>query len=445
MTQPVSEAQWPAPRQSHRPDHSDILFGTAILMNAPVAIWKLPGARKTAAVVDLSGTPERTTVNFSNMPSGFVFAPFGPGPTFLIKESLSLRDGRVTFNNDLAVSQHRLDSHNMNKFDAVFHEVVQNSGNNGARSNALDSGRNGLRWYISREAHSSLPAASREVFCRWVDRAKYQIADKGLLKVVLARSVEIALPEHFDPLALFKQLCHAYPNAFVALVAIPGVGTWIGATPELLLNVSPDQLTTVSLAGTQKCSKKADLSSVTWNEKELDEQQIVSDYIEQCFMNAGLHSFEKQGPVTVQAGNLLHLKTQFILHLRPESIHSEATRLLQELHPTPAVGGAPKQQALEFIRSHEICDREFYSGFLGPVNMKNRSHLFVNLRCMQLKTKSAKLYAGSGITLESDPEKEWFETELKLNTLLKFFGTASSDAQLPSRSLSPEALCDESL
>lgn len=83
-----------------------------------------------------------------------------------------------------------------------------------------------------------------------------------------------------------------------------------------------------------------------------------------------------------------------------------ANRVLDELHPTSAVCGMPKHQALEFILAHEGYDRQFYSGFLGPVHMEGRSSLFVNLRCMQLAADYASLYVGGGITAQSDPASE---------------------------------------
>ena len=88
------------------------------------------------------------------------------------------------------------------------------------------------------------------------------------------------------------------------------------------------------------------------------------------------------------------------------------------MHPTPAVCGLPKNKALEFLLKNEIHNREFYSGFLGPVNIGKSSALFVNLRCMQLKDKEAVIYVGCGITADSQPEKEWEETQLKSQILL---------------------------
>jgi isochorismate synthase len=92
--------------------------------------------------------------------------------------------------------------------------------------------------------------------------------------------------------------------------------------------------------------------------------------------------------------------------------------MLKLLHPTSAVCGMPMEKSLAFLRAHEGYDREYYSGYLGPVRINNESQLFVNLRCMQVSSGRARLYAGGGVLGESDPEKEWQETELKMNTLL---------------------------
>ena len=91
--------------------------------------------------------------------------------------------------------------------------------------------------------------------------------------------------------------------------------------------------------------------------------------------------------------------------------------MLALLHPTSAVCGLPKEPALQFILENEGFDRSYYSGFLGPVNSATGTHLYVNLRCMELLEKEAILYAGAGITAESNPEKEWQETQHKMQTM----------------------------
>ncbi|MFN4152081.1 MAG: chorismate-binding protein, partial [Candidatus Sericytochromatia bacterium] len=86
--------------------------------------------------------------------------------------------------------------------------------------------------------------------------------------------------------------------------------------------------------------------------------------------------------------------------------------------PTPAVCGLPKIDSLSFIIENELHDRDFYTGFLGTINIDEKSHIRVNLRCMEFSKDSIILYLGCGINKDSNPEKEWFETEIKAETLL---------------------------
>ena len=95
--------------------------------------------------------------------------------------------------------------------------------------------------------------------------------------------------------------------------------------------------------------------------------------------------------------------------------------MLELLHPTSAVCGMPKEPSKDFILENEDFDREYFSGFLGPVNVLDETSIFVNLRCMKLMTNAVKLFAGAGIISNSNPEKEWIETENKMDTLLKVF------------------------
>jgi isochorismate synthase len=219
-------------------------------------------------------------------------------------------------------------------------------------------------------------------------------------------------------MALFRRLCARYPDAFVSLVAVPQIGTWIGASPELLLADDGASLRTMALAGTQALPADRRLSDVAWSPKEIEEQALVGDYIRDFFRQAGIGSLEETGPHTVAAGNVAHLRTSFRVALPEAPRMALANRVLHELHPTSAVCGMPKDKALAFILQNEGYDRSFYSGFLGPMHVGGQSHLYVNLRCMQLMEHTATLYVGGGVTRESDPDAEWRETELKAETLL---------------------------
>lgn len=160
------------------------------------------------------------------------------------------------------------------------------------------------------------------------------------------------------------------------------------------------------------------LKTVAWTQKEIEEQALVERYIISCFKKIRLREYDEHGPKTVVAGNLLHLRSDFTVDMKATNFPQLGSVMLQLLHPTSAVCGMPLEPALGFLKKNEDHDREFYAGFLGPVNFNNRVSLFVNLRCMQLRDDKALLYAGAGVTIDSVPEHEWEETEMKLNTLL---------------------------
>ncbi len=256
---------------------------------------------------------------------------------------------------------------------------------------------------------------------------------KGLLKKVVLSRFEIQEIGDVNPLSIFKKLYATYKNAMVYCWYHPKVGLWLGATPELLFKAEGKQLTTISLAGTQPFNSDA---KCVWTTKETEEQQIVTDYITNQIEPYTAH-INVSEVETVKAGNLLHLKS------RITSLINGSTSLksiIEALHPTPAVCGFPKQDAKDFILKNESYNREYYTGFLGELNLKqtktrntNRrnvennayavvkthSNFYVNLRCMQLKENKALIYVGGGITKDSNPENEWEETINKTATINK--------------------------
>ncbi len=156
-----------------------------------------------------------------------------------------------------------------------------------------------------------------------------------------------------------------------------------------------------------------------WSQKEIEEQALVSRYIIGCFKKIRLREYLEEGPKTAQAGNLMHLCTQYTVDTKAVNFPQLGTVMLRLLHPTSAVCGMPRPEALDFIQTHEQHDRGFYAGFVGPVNIDMASQLFVHIRCLSLEGQTATLYAGAGLTEDSDPKKEWLETEMKCQTLLR--------------------------
>ncbi len=264
-----------------------------------------------------------------------------------------------------------------------------------------------------------------------VERAVNAIQRNDYLKVVLSRKEEISLEES-SPIEIFKKLLSTYQSAFVYCWYHPKVGLWLGATPETLLNIQGNRLSTMALAGTQNFRGTLD---VIWQKKEKEEQQIVTDFIVKSFQSS-VSSLQCSDRETIKAGNLLHLKTTITANLNPQS--SNLKELLKKLHPTPAICGLPKEKAKQFILANEGYHREYYSGFLGELNFKERtsrnsyrrnvennayavikdtSDFYVNLRCMQLKDNKAFIYIGGGITKDSNPEMEWEETVSKAEVI----------------------------
>lgn len=387
---------------------------SAILNRLPVAVWRYPNRKEKHAIVDFSGQAENVELDLSALPPGFVFLPFtgrAGAPSLLIKSDLYLNNGILTMDSSNGLNDSQTQDNKFRLQSTLIKLIHSNS--NGEH---LDK----FKWY---DRDSSLPvikATREEDFCHWVEKVIAEIKQGQIQKVVLSRTSEVPISEEFSPFDMFQHLCLAYPNAFVSLVALPGYGTWIGATPELLLSLNDHELTTVALAGTQAVNAAQKPISSVWGEKEIVEQEIVSEYIRDCFRQDNIRDFSEEEPETVRIGNILHLQTKFIWR---HSLNDEmplVNHFLGSLHPTPAVCGVPKETALKFIEEHEPHQREFYAGFLGPVNMQNQSHLFANLRCLQLQRHSAILYAGGGITRESVPRQEWLETELKLQALLKY-------------------------
>jgi isochorismate synthase len=209
------------------------------------------------------------------------------------------------------------------------------------------------------------------------------------------------------------------------------VGLWLGATPELLMTLKRNQLSTVSLAGTLSASDPN-----PWSDKERHEQQLVTDYII-SELEALSQQVEADPVREIRAGHLRHLKSEVRALIQPENMRLKD--LILRLHPTPAVCGFPKDLAREFIFKNENYQRRFYTGFLGEINalrevsrtsskrntenkafksLFKETELFVNLRCMNLDNGQANVYVGGGVVQNSQPEIEWSETVEKSNTMI---------------------------
>ena len=382
------------------------LFTTAIRFNLPVAVWRLPHSSEVKLCVSLRGVQ-----TLSNVPqlegglSGFAFYPFRVTPnhpaTFIKADmTFSSLSAKLKFNFKLSENPEYILL--VNRIQDYFLKI---------RNAAIASS-----WHVNR--HPLPPEIIKSQFVEAVQKGINNIADGNFEKVVLSRPKAFALDADFDVMQAFCQLQNNYQSAFISLVSIPEIGTWVGASPELLVEVDKNKIfRTVALAGTQKLLPDINPANAMWRQKEIEEQSMVERYIINCLKKIRLRDYNEVGPRTVVAGNLMHLRTDFSVDINKLPFPHLGTDMLTLLHPTSAVCGMPKEPATAFILENENYDRAYYSGFLGPVQVDAASHIFVNLRCMQLFEDTALLYAGAGITAESEPEKEWQETKMKMETM----------------------------
>jgi isochorismate synthase len=197
------------------------------------------------------------------------------------------------------------------------------------------------------------------------------------------------------------------------------------ATPEVLLEGNGRQWRTMSLAGTMKLDDKqldfdepptpqpTDSHDILWSIKNIQEQRFVSTFITESLEQVA-GDIEEKGPFTMRAGNLVHLRSDFLFTMEQAD---DIGKLLAILYPTPAVCGLPKDSARDFILRNEFAPRQYYSGFAGPMATQDDTHLYVSLRCMRIDASGCFLYAGGGIMADSEQEAEWKETEDKMGTM----------------------------
>lgn len=253
-------------------------------------------------------------------------------------------------------------------------------------------------------------------------------------KIVLARSAYVETPGEQQAERLFMRACKLYPRMFVSLIFTPISGMWLMATPEILLEGRGNEWRTIALAGTMRLEGSLlrfddpplqggsnAASGIFWNTKNIQEQRCVATYIADC-LKMFTTDCREEGPRTVRAGNLVHLRSDFTFRL---SDRSHIGSILSVLHPTPAVCGLPKAETWRYILEHEQTDRRYYSGFVGPLAYGDDTNLYVSLRCMQIiDSRHYCLYAGGGILNDSDEETEWLETEAKMETMKRILSFA---------------------
>jgi salicylate biosynthesis isochorismate synthase/menaquinone-specific isochorismate synthase len=345
---------------------------------------------------------------FSFDASGGVAAPwegFPPGSLTVPAVSLARGAGRTTVTLNVDVSP-----------DDVAEEIMQRVADrlDGLRFTGLpllDLSPTG-----SYQLRSAMPPAHYE---HAVAAAVERIQRGEMEKVVLAREVEVQAPLTPDPAAILGLLRHEFPSCYVFAVG-RGEATFLAASPELLVRREGQRASTVALAGS--IGRSADPAvddhlgeRLLRSDKDRQENEIVARAISGVLRRHALWVAAAPEPVVVKVANIQHLATPIRAQLTSPV---PAVELAGVLHPTPAVGGHPRDRAVELIPALEGLDRGWYAGAVGWTDGVGDGEFCVALRCALLRGTAARLYAGCGIVRDSDPADELAETEIKLGALL---------------------------
>jgi menaquinone-specific isochorismate synthase len=263
-----------------------------------------------------------------------------------------------------------------------------------------------------------------------IDEAISLIKNTNLKKVVLSRVCELRSKERIDVCRALSYLNQHFKECTRFLFEPRPYHAFYGATPELLVQTSRSQIRTMALAGSMQRgadpSEDAAMVHQLFNsEKDRHEHALVLNSIRRRLepFNARLEIPEQ--PEIYTLSYIHHLLTPIKGHLR----HSTGVLpLVEALHPTPALGGSPRDLALEFIHHAESVPRGWYAGPIGWINSNMDGEFGVGIRSAVAQDRRVWLYAGAGIVADSDPQKEWLETALKFQPMFSALGLQTEQA-----------------
>ena len=362
------------------------IHNASITKNLPFVTFRLPQQEHSTTYIQTTpGNVEWLSIRDISGETGFIMAPF------------DTRNGHqhILIKPDMVIDEEEISRKTISKVEEI--ESRPQSHWNGAAQVVTE----------------------REAYMEQVDAIKSSIATGSFQKAVLSR-IKVVEGSHMEIVPkLYQAICRKHPNAFTYLFK-SDEHFWMGASPEPLLRLRDGRVSTVSLAGTRPYAEKH-LDINRWTAKEVLEQEYVTRYIHDVLREFDVKDYRVSSSYVKKAGNLLHLRTDFTLDF--DRLNGRLWDFVDAMHPTPAVAGQPKEDAISFIKQLEPHDRDYYTGFMGPLLHHGETDLFVNLRCMKITPGYISLYIGGGITLESDPAEEWNETQLKALSLSKIMGT----------------------
>jgi isochorismate synthase len=246
-------------------------------------------------------------------------------------------------------------------------------------------------------------------------------------KAVLARSVHVRNTEgqDFAIPTILERLLQSHPAAYVFAIQ-RGQRYFVGATPERLVCSEDGQIQTMALAGSAPRGATEEEDQRLGEEllksiKNQGEHHYVVETIQNALKRLCSRVWVADAPHLLKLSNIQHLETPLMGDLRPGHSILEA---IEDLHPTPAVGGYPRQPALTAIRKYEQLDRGWYASPIGWIGASGNGEFAVALRSGLVEGAEATLFAGCGIVANSDPESEYQESCWKFQVMLRGLGGA---------------------
>ena len=257
-----------------------------------------------------------------------------------------------------------------------------------------------------------------------VEQALRKIREGTFRKLVLSRALDFSLSSEAFPLDWLNRLREKYRGCFSFSVSRGGGESFVGLTPELLLRVKGSHLQTEALAGSaargESAGEDARLAGeLLASEKDLHEHQLVAESIVRRLATLGVDASVESRPGLRTLPNVQHLLSRIEGEIPGDK---SFWQLLRALHPTPAVGGTPRENLMDVIAELEAHPRGLYAGTLGWIGPGGEAESVVAIRSGLVRGAEVRLYAGAGIVAGSQPEIEKQETDLKLQVLLEALG-----------------------
>lgn len=255
-----------------------------------------------------------------------------------------------------------------------------------------------------------------------VEAAKATMALGDLQKVVLARAqaYQPADAHLFDPLATALALRDRQVDSTTFLIRRKDGQAFLGSSPEILVRLADKMVNTVALAGTRKrdpssgCKDAALGAALLDSEKDRYEQRLVASAISEALAPAVIELTVADVPEVVRHPDVQHLRTAIQGRLANDTSIFE---LVDRLHPTPAVGGLPRESALAWLDDNERLDRGWYAGPIGWIGDKGNGEFVVAIRSVLMAEGHASAFTGCGLVASSNPADEWEESQVKLQTV----------------------------